>query len=91
MKYKILYTERARIDFEKLDKKLVSRILDKLDFFLETGAPLRHAKKLSNIQGNTYRFRVGDYRIIFDVDNRGNIVVLLVLRVKHRKEVYSSI
>ncbi|HET53907.1 MAG TPA: hypothetical protein ENN33_01670 [Ignavibacteria bacterium] len=43
-----------------------------------------NSKKLSNPILGTYRNRVGDYRIIFDIDQK-NIVVL---RLGHRKEIY---
>ena len=46
--------------------------------------PFKYAEKLTDSTLGTYRFRVGDYRIIFDVDDT-NIVVL---RVGRRKEIY---
>ncbi len=39
---------------------------------------------MSNQKIGSYRFRVGDYRVIFDIDN-GNIVVS---RIGHRKSIY---
>ena len=64
------------------------RIANKLRFFIKDGDPLGYAKKIKDNRLGNYRFRVGDYRIIFDVNDKGEIVVLMVLRVKHRKEVY---
>lgn len=46
--------------------------------------PLRYAEKLSDPILGTYRFRIGDYRVIFDLE--GNEIV--VLRVGHRREIY---
>lgn len=88
MKYKLLYTLKAKKDLTELDKKAADRILYKLDFFVSSDEPLKYAKKLVDSKLDIYRFRVGDYRIIFDIDNQGNISVLLILRIKHRKEVY---
>jgi mRNA interferase RelE/StbE len=46
--------------------------------------PLAYARKLTNPKIGTYRFRVGDHRIIFDLVG-GDLVIL---RIGHRKEIY---
>lgn len=46
--------------------------------------PLKHAQKLINPKIGEYRFRIGDYRVIFDIDFE-NIVIL---RIGHRKKLY---
>jgi mRNA interferase RelE/StbE len=46
--------------------------------------PLRYAKKLISPKMGEYKFRIGDYRIIFDIEGE-NIVIL---RVRHRKSIY---
>ena len=88
MRYKLFYTSKAKKDLSNLDNQVVSQILDKIDFYIDTGEPFKYSKKLKNFNSNAYRFRVGDYRAIFDVDSKGNITILVVLRVKHRREVY---
>ncbi|MFH1789496.1 MAG: type II toxin-antitoxin system RelE/ParE family toxin [bacterium] len=88
MKYQLFYTLKSKKDLSGLDKKISIRILNKLDFFVNSGEPLKYAKKLSDHKTGTYRFRVGNYRAIFDIDKKGKITILLILRVKHRKEVY---
>jgi mRNA-degrading endonuclease RelE of RelBE toxin-antitoxin system len=37
-----------------------------------------------------YRFRIGDYRAIFDVDENNNIKILLILTIGHRKDIYDD-
>lgn len=88
MRYEIIHTEKAINDFSKIDHSNSRRIFDKLDYFIETGHPLHYAMKLVNCSLGTYRFRIGDYRVIFDVDQNENIRILKILRIKHRKEVY---
>ena len=88
MKYKLFYTLKAKKDLLSLDKKIASKILDKLDFFINSEEPLKYAKKLVNKPTGAYRFRVGVYRVIFDIDNKGKLSILLVLKIKHRKDVY---
>jgi len=46
--------------------------------------PLRYAEKLTDPRLGTYRFRIGVYRVIFDIE--GNNIV--ILRVGHRKNIY---
>jgi mRNA interferase RelE/StbE len=48
--------------------------------------PLDFAETLKSSDLGTYRFRIGDYRVIFDIE--GNDVV--VLRVGHRREIYKK-
>ena len=89
MQCTLRYTSHALKDLELFDKKVTKRILDKLDWFVAQTQPLSFAKKLSNSDLGTYRFRVGDYRILFDIEEiTGKVYVLMVLRVKHRKEAY---
>ncbi|MEK7528542.1 MAG: type II toxin-antitoxin system RelE/ParE family toxin [Patescibacteria group bacterium] len=86
--YSLFYAQSARDDLKRLDHSVASRILRKLDFFIKQKNPLEFAKKLKNFNIGDYRFRVGDYRVIFDINSRGVIAVLMVLRIKHRKDVY---
>ncbi len=83
-----MYALGAQKDLESIDKKLARKILDKIDFFVATGTPLKFAKKLTNYGGGTYRFRIGDYRAIFDIDSKGQVSMLLILKIGHRKEIY---
>ena len=82
MKYELVYTRRAEKDIEKLEPRVRDRIGKALLRYRED--PLRFAETLSDPILGGYRFRIGDYRVIFDV--QGNEVV--VLRVGHRREIY---
>jgi len=85
------FATRAIKDLTKLDRATKLRILDKI-------ADLRDGlsadvKILTNF-GYGYRLRVGDYRVLFDIERRDNeadkiiIRVIVVQRVLHRREVY---
>ncbi len=80
--YRVIFTQRALKDWNKLDSNIQNRIATKLKEY--SNDPLRYARKLSHPKIGTYRFRIGDYRVIFDIDG-DNIVVL---RVGHRKGIY---
>ena len=82
MMYKVVLTQRALRDLENLDREMQNRIAKKLNGYAKE--PLKYAKKLITPKIGTYRFRIGDYRVIFDIDGE-NIVIL---RIGHRKDIY---
>ncbi len=57
-------------------------IIDQLKVFRKD--PISLAKKLTNPKLGTYRYKVGDYRVVFDIDNK----TVIILRVGHRKTIY---
>ncbi len=88
MKYKLQLTKKAKNDFRALERDTQKKIAKKLKFYISNNSPLKHAKKLKDNRFGMYRFRIGDYRAIFDIDNQGNITILIILRIKHRRNVY---
>jgi len=82
LSYRLVYTQRAVRDIEKLDAGVKKRIGTTLLRFKKN--PLQYAERLTNPDIGSFRFRIGHYRVIFDIDDK-NIVVL---RVGHRKEIY---
>jgi mRNA interferase RelE/StbE len=60
------------------------RIFEKLDFFFAAANPLSFAKHLRENELGSYRFRVGDFRIIFDVKKD----VADIIMVGNRKDIY---
>jgi len=87
--FRFEYTKNAVRDLRQLDPQVAKRILKKMDFFSKQEDILQFAKKLTNSSLGEYRFRIGDYRVLFDVDEDGSrIKILMVLSIKHRREVY---
>jgi len=80
--YKVLFTDRAKRDLKLLDKTLQNRIVSKLKEY--SSDPFSHSRKLTDIAIGNYRFRIGDYRVVFDIEKE-NIVIL---RIRHRKDIY---
>lgn len=92
MDYKVVYTKLSQKDLDRLDPSIVRRILKKVDEFSKHTDPLEFAKKLNRFVFDTYRFRVGDFRVVFRLDPQSKqLVILVVLRVRHRKEVYRNL
>ena len=48
---------------------------------------MKHATKLTDPALETYRFRIGDYRVIFDIEDKE----IVILRVGHRKNIYKKL
>lgn len=80
--HEIVFTKRSVVDLEKLDDSTKRRILSKLKEY--AASPFEFAHKLSDPRIGSYRFRVGDFRIIFDVD--GNSII--ILRIGNRRDIY---
>jgi mRNA interferase RelE/StbE len=80
--YDLFFEKRALNFINKLDNSLKQRIWDKLLLCKEN--PFRFLEHLEQIKG--YKLRVGDYRVILDVDRQNNRLV--VLRIGHRRDIY---
>lgn len=76
-------TSFARKKLKKLPVDIQRRIIIKIKFFCQTN-PLVYAEKLSDFELGDYRFRIGDYRVIFDV----NGTVITIINLGHRREIY---
>lgn len=77
------FTASARKQLKKLPQEIQLRIVKKIKFFCQTN-PLIYAERLSSFDLGDYRFRVGNYRVIFDL--KGCMITVLVLG--HRREIY---
>lgn len=80
------FRESAVRDLKKLPKSVQKRIFDKLYFYIIKNNPFQFAKPLKDKMFGDFRFRVGDYRVIFDFDSKHNKIT--VLAVGHRKTIY---
>jgi mRNA interferase RelE/StbE len=81
---KIVITKSAEKDLEKLNVFTRKRILTEL-LELEVSLIGKDIKKLTGIP-NTWRLRVGDYRIILEFVK--SKAIILTLHVGHRREIY---
>ena len=75
-------TKEALKDLKKIDKKARITIIDKIQL-LKDYPDTPNIKKLTNYYP-PYRFRVGNYRVLFDIKDD----VIYIISVKHRKEAY---
>ncbi len=81
----LVFTQTAKKDLKKLSQTTQKQIVKKLAFFMQQPDPMQYAVKLTNFQeGGDYRFRVGQYRIVFDLVAK----TISILHIEHRREVY---
>ena len=81
--FEIVYTKSAARTIKKLDAVAKKKLRLKIEQYLKN--PLKYATKLINPALGSYRWRIGNYRVIFDID--GNKIV--VLKIGHRKDIYT--
>jgi len=82
LSYRLIYTRKAVRDINRHDAGVKKRIGTTLLRFKEN--PLQYAERRTDPELGGYRFRIGDYRVIFDIEGNG----IVVLRAAHRKEIY---
>jgi len=74
--------DKALKDLSKIHKGEVAKIISKIEE-LEKFPHIPNIKRLTNFEP-PYRLRVGNYRVLFDIENN----TITVYRVKHRKKSY---
>lgn len=82
--YEITFSDKAKKDFLKFDRNIQERIgaaLERIKI-----RPEHFVEKLVGEPG--YKFRVGDYRLILDINN--NQLTILVIEVGHRRNIYKK-
>lgn len=86
--YKVELTNKAKKQLSKMDKTTAKFITSWLRKNLENCQnPRQYGKSLTGNRSGEWRYRVGDYRIVADIqDDR---IVILVLEVGHRREIYN--
>lgn len=87
MSYSIAFKPSVEKDLRSLPKSVVSRAMERTES-LKTDPFPRRAVKLSGVE-RLYRIRVGDYRIVYEVDTKARQV--LIHYVRHRREAYRAL
>lgn len=82
--YQIEWKPSALRELRRIDRQTVPRIIAAIDS-LSTN-PLPSGVKKLHGGDSTYRIRIGDYRVVFEVF--ADRLVIVVIRVRHRKDVY---
>ncbi|MGV2999196.1 type II toxin-antitoxin system RelE family toxin [Streptococcus suis] len=85
--YRIDYSKRAQRQIRKMDKQVQRLLFAWIDKHLDgTENPRQHGKGLTDNRANEWRYRIGDYRLIYDIQE--DKMVILALEFGYRKDVY---
>ena len=84
MKYRVEFKRSAAKALKKIPKSDQRRICDRIDSLSEN----LQEPAITKMKGDNpfHRIRVGDYRIIYEIHS--DILIIMVLKIGHRKEVY---
>ncbi len=81
MRYDVQFKPRAVRDVERLPSRIQAQLLAKIE---EMRNDLKgDVKRLTNFTPE-YRLRVGDYRVLFEVEEKK----IIIYRIRHRREAY---
>jgi mRNA interferase RelE/StbE len=82
--YAITFARSARKELEALSRPLLARVLNRIEALAHDPRPTSCRKLVG--QGNLWRIRIGDYRVIYAIDDRSQTVDISVIR--HRSDAY---
>lgn len=86
--WKIEWDSKALKEAKKLDRDARKKIVDYLEKrVLASQNPYQFGKPLKGNKAGIWRYRVGNYRILCQIQDR--VLVVLVIAVGHRKDIYS--
>lgn len=88
-KYNLELTDRFKKEFRKLDKytqRMIRGWIDKN--LIGTSNPRIHGKGLTANRSGQWRYRIGDYRLICQIED--DKLIILALTVGHHREIYDK-
>lgn len=85
---KVEYSASALKQLKKLDKQFQRSIIQEMNEVATLDNPRQKGKALKSNLSGLWRYRVGDYRVICDIQDEK--ILITVLRVGHRKNIYDT-
>ena len=82
--YKITWRRSIKDDFKRIHQQSIAEIVEKIDALAENPRPIG-CKKLKDSH-HAYRIRIGDYRVVYHIDENAKEILLDYIR--HRKDAY---
>jgi mRNA interferase RelE/StbE len=83
--FEVILTPEAQADIGRLDPSLQTRVLDRLEWMGENAELMRHLRLRGEEWAGCFRYRLGDYRLMYLLDRSSHRLV--VLNVGHRRDV----
>ncbi len=84
--YAVNFRRSAEKDLQRLDDAVQNRVLQAVEGLAGNPRPFGFRKLQGRRRDDAFRIRVGDYRVVYTVDDGAKVVT--VERVRHRREVY---
>ncbi len=85
MVYRVLWHEKALDDLKTLDRQTAQKIIGRIKEHLAQ-SPENFGKSLKGVLKGLYRYRMGDFRIIYSLDKADHLIS--ILRIGSRKDIY---
>ena len=82
--FNIEWKASAKKELRKIDKTEITKILKAIELLENNPYPTNHKKILGT--EHIYRIKIGNYRVIYSVENQK--LIIEIIRVRHRKEAY---
>ena len=83
--YRVIFTKSVKKDFRKIPKLEVSKILNEIAYLAKNP----RSSKTKKLKGEKlYRLRVGNYRVIYDIQD--NLMLIFVVKLGHRSDIYRN-
>jgi mRNA interferase RelE/StbE len=71
-------------DLNKITKQYIPKIINAIESLADNPFPVQ-SKKLKDSE-SSYRLRIGDYRVIYQIDSQSKVIT--IYHIRHRKDVY---
>lgn len=84
----VIFADKARKEFLKLDKPIQKQIQTFIVKLQVLEDPRSKGKALVGNLGGRWRYRVGDYRLVCEIDD--DKILITILKIGHRREIYEK-
>lgn len=88
MEYEVVFAEKALKSLKKMDKHISSLIIGWIEKNLQGCTdPRQFGKGLTANRSGQWRYRVGDYRLLADIQDEK--ITILIINIGHRRDIYN--
>ena len=88
MEYEVVFAEKALKSLKKMDKHISSLIIGWIEKNLQGCTdPRQFGKGLAANRSGQWRYRVGDYRLLADIQDEK--ITILIINIGHRRDIYN--
>lgn len=89
MSYRVEFTEKSKKQLKKMDRATAALIIGWLEKNIQDcDNPRLYGKGLTSNRSGQWRYRIGDYRVITEIED--NKLIVLVITIGHRRDIYKK-